>query len=163
MASTGTTIQYLDFGKPTFLDARRKYPAYEIGEQHASLSKEERFELKQQQKPFEISVHTSEPGYEHGLIGDFPKRVRYGGAPGAYGKQKRVELHRELKKVDDFSKATNDLPVLGYTFVVQQGPKKGEVWQVLWDYQTGHVRLTAMFRALGHQKVSLLSTSGYSR
>jgi len=102
MASTGTTIQYLNFGKPSFLDDRRKYPAYEIGEQHASLSKEERFELKQQQKPFEISVHTSEPGHKNGLIGDFPKCVRYGGSPGAYGKQKRNELNRESKIVDNF-------------------------------------------------------------
>ncbi|GAB7338038.1 hypothetical protein MBLNU457_4407t1 [Dothideomycetes sp. NU457] len=135
MASTGTTIQYVRFDKPCTLDNPPNYPAYEISERPASLTRAEREELSAQQKPFHISVYPHPAEGQPSLIGDYPKTVPYGGKPGAYGKQKRTGLH-----------------LFGYTFTVLQGPKKGEILQVLWDYKTGHVRLTAMFRALGHQK-----------
>jgi len=154
MASTGTTIQYVRFDKPVALDILPNYPAYEITERPASLTKEEREELSRQQKPYKISVYPRPADGQPNLIGDYPKTVPYGGKPGAYGKQKRTGLHRKLTFSNGPSAFTYGLPVFGYTFTVQQGPKKGEILQVLWDYKTGHVRLTAMFRALGHQKVS---------
>jgi len=104
MASTGSTTQYLDFGgKAKEIISRPRYPAYEIEEQHASLSKEERFELKQQQKAFGITVYTREDAaVKDRVIGDYHRCVPYTGTPGAYGKQKRNQLNRE-SRVDDHS------------------------------------------------------------
>lgn len=96
MASSGTTIQYVRFDKPFPLDNPPNYPAYEITERPASLTKEEREELSAQQRPFEISVYPRPADGQPKLIGDYPKTVPYGGKPGAYGKQKRTGLHRKL-------------------------------------------------------------------
>ena len=46
---------------------------------------------------------------------------------------------------------TND-PVFSYTFVMPDDPGQ-KVHRVMWDYQIGLVRITAMFKAFEYAKV----------
>lgn len=84
-------------------------------------------------------------------IADFPRHI-------PYNSEKRVFLDktgRDFFEVFQFTfKYPPDAIVSGSGINTQQ---EGKMWTMLWDYNTGLVRTTPLFKCCGYGKVSLVS------